>query len=81
MKSRIMRFSSDTGMKNKKVLIGITGGISSYKICNLVRLFVKAGAEVKVIMTPSATKFVSPLTLSVLSRNDVAINVFPDISD
>ena len=76
-----MRFSSDTGMKNKKVLIGITGGISSYKICNLVRLFVKAGAEVKVIMTPSATKFVSPLTLSVLSRNDVAINVFPDISD
>lgn len=68
-------------MKGKKVLIGITGGISSYKICNLVRLFVKAGAEVKVIMTPSATKFVSPLTLSVLSRNDVVINTFPDIDD
>ncbi len=68
-------------MKDKKILIGISGGISAYKICNLVRLFIKAGAEVKVIMTPSATKFVSPLTLSVLSRNDVAINVFPDIND
>jgi phosphopantothenoylcysteine decarboxylase/phosphopantothenate--cysteine ligase len=68
-------------MKGKKILVGITGGISSYKICNLVRLFVKAGAEVKIIMTPSATKFVSPLTLSVLSRNDVVINTFPDIDD
>lgn len=76
-----MRFTSDTEMKGKKILVGITGGISSYKICNLVRLFVKAGAEVKVIMTPSATKFVSPLTLSVLSKNDVVINTFPDISD
>ena len=65
-------------MKNKKVLIGITGGIAAYKICNLVRLFVKAGAEVKVIMTPAATKIVSPLTLSVLSKNEVIINMFPE---
>lgn len=68
-------------MKDKKILIGITGGISSYKICNLVRLFVKAGADVKVVMTPSAVKFVSPLTLSVLSKNDVVINTFPGIDD
>ncbi len=68
-------------MKNKKILIGITGGIAAYKICFLVRQFVKAGAEVKVIMTPSATKFVSPLTLSVLSRNDVIINTFPEIDN
>lgn len=64
-------------MKNKKVLIGVTGGIAAYKICNLVRLFVKAGAEVRVIMTPAATKIVSPLTLSVLSKNEVIINMFP----
>lgn len=76
-----MRLLSDTGMKDKKILIGITGGISAYKICSLVRLFVKAGAEVKVIMTPSAAKFVSPLTLSVLSKNDVVVNTFPDVDD
>ncbi|HEY5123186.1 MAG TPA: flavoprotein, partial [Ignavibacteria bacterium] len=64
-------------LKGKKILIGITGGIAAYKICNLVRLFVKADAEVKVIMTPSAAKFVSPLTLSVLSKNEVVINMFP----
>ncbi len=65
-------------LKGKKILIGITGGIAAYKICNLVRLFIKAGAEVKVIMTPAAAKFVSPLTLSVLSKNEVAINMFPE---
>ncbi len=70
--------STDTEMKNKKVLIGVTGGIAAYKICNLVRLFVKAGAEVRVIMTPAATKIVSPLTLSVLSNNEVIINMFPE---
>jgi phosphopantothenoylcysteine decarboxylase / phosphopantothenate---cysteine ligase len=64
-------------LKGKKILIGITGGIAAYKICNLVRLFVKEGAEVKIIMTPSAVKFVSPLTLSVLSQNEVVINMFP----
>ncbi len=68
-------------MKNKKILIGITGGIAAYKICSLVRLFVKAGAEVKVVMTPAATKFVSPLTLSTLSRNDVIINTFSNVND
>ena len=63
-------------MNNKKILIGISGGIAAYKICELVRLFIKTGNEVRVMMTPSATKFVSPLTLSVLSKNDVMINIF-----
>ncbi|MEO8666615.1 MAG: flavoprotein, partial [Ignavibacteria bacterium] len=65
----------------KKILIGISGGIAAYKICYLVRMFVKQGAEVKIIMTPSATKFVSPLTLSALSRNEVIINMFPEDDD
>ncbi|WP_340198448.1 bifunctional phosphopantothenoylcysteine decarboxylase/phosphopantothenate--cysteine ligase CoaBC [Ascidiimonas sp. W6] len=54
-----------------KVLLGITGGIAAYKIPLLVRLFIKAGAEVKVIMTEDAKAFVTPLTLSTLSKNPV----------
>lgn len=54
-------------LTGKKILIGITGSIAAYKIPLLVRLLKKAGAEVKVIMTPSAKDFVTPLTLSVLS--------------
>ena len=64
-------------LKGKKIIIGISAGIAAYKICNLVRLFIKNGAEVRAIMTPSAVNFVSPLTLSVLSRNPVIINMFP----
>ena len=58
-------------LRNKKILLGITGGIAAYKTPLLVRAFIKAGAEVQVIMTPSATDFVSPLTLSVLSKREV----------
>jgi len=65
-------------LKGKKIIVGISGGIAAYKVCNLVRLFIKAGAEVRVIMTPSAVQFVSPLTLSVLSQNPVVINMFPE---
>jgi phosphopantothenoylcysteine decarboxylase/phosphopantothenate--cysteine ligase len=65
-------------IKGKKILIGVSGGISAYKICELVRIFRKKGAEVRVIMTPSAVNFVSPVTLSVLSGNDVIINLFPE---
>jgi phosphopantothenoylcysteine decarboxylase/phosphopantothenate--cysteine ligase len=68
-------------LKGKKILIGVTGGIAAYKICNLIRIFIRNGAVVKVIMTPSATKFVSPLTLSVLSNNEVVINMFPEDVD
>src|ERR1700739_1873850 len=58
-------------LKGKKILIGVTGSIAAYKIPVLVRLLVKAGAEIKVIMTPAAKTFVSPLTLSTLSKNEV----------
>ncbi len=58
-------------LQGKKILLGITGSIAAYKSIYLVRLLVKAGAEVKVIITPSARDFVSPLTLSTLSRNPV----------
>lgn len=58
-------------VKSKKVIVGITGSIAAYKSAVLVRLLVKAGAEVKVIMTPSAKDFITPLTLSTLSKNKV----------
>ena len=62
-------------MQGKKILLGITGSIAAYKSAYLIRMLVKAGAEVKVIMTPSAKDFVSPLTLSTLSRNPVLIGL------
>ncbi|MFI2743450.1 bifunctional phosphopantothenoylcysteine decarboxylase/phosphopantothenate--cysteine ligase CoaBC [Zhouia sp. PK063] len=55
----------------KKVLLGVTGGIAAYKTAFLIRLFIKAGAEVKVVMTENAKAFVTPLTLSTLSKNPV----------
>ncbi len=58
-------------LRGKKILLGITGGIAAYKTTFLVRLFIKAGAEVKVVMTQSAGSFVSPLTLATLSKNPV----------
>lgn len=58
-------------LSGKKVLLGVTAGIAAYKTSFLVRLFVKAGAEVKVVMTPAAKDFVTPLTLSTLSKNPV----------
>lgn len=66
-------------LKGKKILLGISGGIAAYKCCELIRLFKKSGCEVKVIMTPAALNFVSPVTLSALSGNEVMINMFPDI--
>jgi phosphopantothenoylcysteine decarboxylase/phosphopantothenate--cysteine ligase len=60
-------------LKNKKILLGITGSIAAYKAIILVRLLIKSGAEVKVVMTPVAKDFVSPLVLSVLSKNKVFI--------
>lgn len=56
-------------LSGKKILLGITGGIAAYKTTFLVRLLIKAGAEVKVVLTESASSFVSPLTLATLSKN------------
>ena len=67
-------------MKGKKILLGITGSIAAYKAIYLVRLLVKSGAEVKVIMTPSAKDFVSSLTLSTLSHNPVLTDLFDEQS-
>ena len=58
-------------LEGKKILLGITAGIAAYKTASLVRLFIKAGAQVKVVMTPSAKDFITPLTLSTLSKNEV----------
>ncbi len=61
-------------LKGKNILLGITGSIAAYKSAYLCRLLVKEGATVKVVMTKSATAFISPLTLSTLSKNDVLID-------
>lgn len=58
-------------LKGKKILLGVTGGIAAYKTASLVRLFIKAGAQVQVVMTPASKDFVTPLTLSTLSKNPV----------
>ena len=58
-------------LNGKNILLGISGGIAAYKTASLVRLFVKCGANVKVVMTPSAKDFVTPLTLSTLSKQPV----------
>ena len=67
-------------LQGKKILLGVTGSIAAYKSIYLVRLLVKAGAEVKVIITPSAKDFVSTLTLSTLSHNPVLTDLFDEQS-
>ena len=59
-----------------KVLVGITGSIAAYKAAELVRMLVKDGDEVQVVMTPAATEFVRPLTFQTLSRNQVCVDQF-----
>lgn len=61
----------------KKILLGVTGCIAAYKSAFLIRELIKNGAEVRVVMTPSATQFITPLTLSTLSKNEVIVNTFP----
>ena len=65
-------------MEGKKILLAITGSIAAYKAASLVRLFIKSGAEVKVVMTPSAKAFISPLTISTLSKNEVHTEIIDD---
>ena len=63
-------------LKGKNILIGVTGGIAAYKTATIIRLLVKDGAEVKVIMTNHAKEFITPLTLSTLSKNPVFTEFF-----
>lgn len=63
-------------IQGKHILLGVTGGIAAYKCANLIRLFVKAGAEVRVIMTPAAKAFITPLTLATLSKNPIGVEFY-----
>lgn len=65
-------------LENRKLLLGVTGGIAAYKSAELVRLFKKAGADVKVLMTTDASRFVTPLTLGTLSGHPVLSEIFPE---
>jgi phosphopantothenoylcysteine decarboxylase / phosphopantothenate---cysteine ligase len=68
---------SDDVLSGKKIILGVTGGIAAYKSCYLVRELVQRGAEVRVVLTPSALEFIAPLTFSSLSKNNVIVNTFP----
>ncbi len=68
-------------MRDKHIVVGICGSIAAYKAAILVRALVKAGAEVKVIMTSSASAFISPLTLSTLSKNEVYSSLVNETGD
>lgn len=63
-------------LKGKHIILGITGSIAAYKAAILVRLLVKEGAEVKVVMTPLAKEFITPLTLATLSKNPILVDFF-----
>ena len=63
-------------LENKKIVLGITGSIAAYKACLLVRLLIKKGAEVQVVMTPAAKEFITPLTLSTLTQKPVVSEFF-----
>ena len=68
-------------LSGKKILLGISGGIAAYKTATLVRLFIKAGAHVQVIMTPASKDFITPLTLSTLSKNPVYSSFYDQDSE
>lgn len=63
-------------LKNKNIVIGITGGIACYKVCEIISYLVREGANVDVIMTRNATEFITPLTIETLSKNKVVIDMF-----
>ncbi len=63
-------------MKSKNIIVGVTGSIAAYKAAVLVRALVKAGAGVRVVMTPLAREFVTPLTMATLSKNPVPVEFF-----
>lgn len=71
-----MERNPESPLRGKHIVVGITGGIAAYKTASLVRLFVKAGAEVQVIMTPNAREFITPVTLSTLSGKPVISEFF-----
>ena len=65
-------------LKDKKIILGITGGIAAYKACDILRRLKRLGAEVVVVVTENAKKFITPLTLETLSENEVVTEMFPE---
>ena len=72
---------TDPRLDGKKLILGVTGSIAAYKAAELVRLLVRAGAEVQPMMTADATRFIAPLTLGTLAKRQVLIQVFPENQD
>ncbi len=68
-------------LKNKNIVLGVSGGIAAYKAVELLRLLKKAGAAVQVIMTENAAQFVGPMTFEALSEKQVCVNLFKDAGD
>lgn len=64
-------------LAGKHITVGLTGGIACYKTASLIRLLVKAGCDVRAIMTEAATKFITPLTMETVTQNPVAVEMFP----
>ena len=71
----------DTSWQGRRVLLGVSGGIAAYKVAHLVRLFKKRGADVQVLMTRGAERFISKLTLGTLSEREVYVDIFPGRSE
>lgn len=65
-----------TSLQGKRIVVGITGSIAAYKTCSLIRLFIKAGAEVQVVITPAGKEFITPVTLSALTSKPVISEFF-----
>ncbi|MFQ5797272.1 MAG: bifunctional phosphopantothenoylcysteine decarboxylase/phosphopantothenate--cysteine ligase CoaBC, partial [Bacteroidota bacterium] len=72
-----MASEGSTVLQKRNIVLGVTGGIAAYKACYLVRELRRKGASVRVIMTRSATEFVTPLTFSTLSQNEVMVDLWP----
>ena len=68
-------------LSGKNIILGVTAGIAAYKSAFLIRLLIKKGAKVKVVMTPASKEFVTPLTLSTLSKNEVFSSFTSDDDD
>src|SRR5699024_2029730 len=65
-------------LSGKRIILGVTGGIAAYKAAILLRAYQKVGAEVRVIMTREATRFIGVETFASLSKHDVAVEIFPE---
>lgn len=70
------KIQNSTSLEGKNIIVGITGGIAVYKVCDLVRSFIKLGANVTCVMTEAATKFVTPMTFQSLTKNRVCCDMF-----